>query len=84
MWNWLKALRRMSLPVMRLELPPVQRPAPLLKSPLHVWTWEGVGAAKARTKSEARAVFKRRLGLKRLPVGVVLTRVAPGAALAVV
>lgn len=40
-----------------------------------IWELAGAGQVKAWTKSEARAAFKVKLGLERLPVGSKVTRV---------
>jgi len=51
----------------------VDRPAKRPGKPMAEWTYDGL-CCRAHTKSEARAKFKQFDGLKRLPVGAVVTR----------
>ena len=59
-------------------LPATKKPVPVMAEPkakpiadtgkLKTWRWDS-HKATAHTKSEARAKFKAKLGLKRLPIG---------------
>lgn len=76
MWNWLSALRRISLPRMLMPAAPDASRSVKMPKKQRIPAWQYAGMlCLARTKSEARAKFKRDLGLKRLPVGAVVSLV---------
>lgn len=70
------------MPVLTTVSMPSPRPDPKPKRQwLYEWQPGFVMCVIAHTKSEARAELKRRLKLKRLPVGAVVTQYSTGATL---
>lgn len=64
-------LRGLLSGMIKLPFKPLEKPEPKeTKRPRH-WAY-GEMFTQAHTKSEARAHFKRRLGLDRLPIGAVV------------
>lgn len=47
------------------------------RKPMLTWYYRGL-EAKAHTKSEARAQFKRQLHIRRLPIGAKIVKALPG------